>query len=150
MQLRLLSIDDYDEVYALWLSIPGVGLNDVDDSRAGIDRYLQRNPDTCFVAIKDSMIAGVILASNDGRRGYIHHLAVATAHRNKGIGKQLVHAALDALTSIGISKVALVVFSENQVGNAFWERLGFTTREDLTYRNKALRDLRVITTESLH
>lgn len=41
----------------------------------------------------------------------------------------------------GISKVALVAFSRNEAGNAFWERMGFTRRDDLSYRNKTLVDM---------
>ena len=75
---------------------------------------------------------------HDGRRGYIYHTAVSPAYRHQGIGTALVNAALHALANEGIIKVALVVFSRNDAGNAFWERLGFTARGDLTYRNKAL------------
>ena len=139
--IRKMTIDDYDRVYELWLSCKGMGLNDIDDSREGIRRYLNRNPDTCFVCEEDGKITGVIIAGNDGRRGYIYHTAVHPEYRGRGIGKGLAEAALDALKQIGINKVALVVFSRNQDGNAFWEKMGFTLREDLDYRNKALTEL---------
>jgi ribosomal protein S18 acetylase RimI-like enzyme len=99
-----------EEVYKLWISTPGMGLNDMDDSKTGIDKYLKRNPNTCFVAIEFGEIVGVILSGHDGRRGYIHHTAVSIAHRNKGIGSLLVDNALRALKSEGIHRVALVVF----------------------------------------
>ena len=140
MDIRLMTIDDYDAVYALWLSCKGMGLNDVDDSREGIARYLARNPSTCFVA-DDGGIVGVILSGHDGRRGYICHTAVHPDRRGEGVGTRLVNAALDALRREGISKVALVVFGRNEGGNAFWARQGFTPREDLVYRNRALREL---------
>ena len=44
MIIRKMTIDDYDSVYNLWLNISGIGLNDLDDSRQGIERYLERNP----------------------------------------------------------------------------------------------------------
>ena len=44
MTIRLMKIEDYDQVYQLWLSCRGMGLNNLDDSREGIDRYLKRNP----------------------------------------------------------------------------------------------------------
>lgn len=59
-------IDDYDKVYALWTLCKGMGLNDLDDSKEGIERFLNRNPDTCFVAVNNGRIQGVILAGNDG------------------------------------------------------------------------------------
>ncbi|MDO4741665.1 MAG: GNAT family N-acetyltransferase, partial [Eubacteriales bacterium] len=83
----------------------------------------------------------VIMAGHDGRRGYIYHTAVIPGRRNRGIGARLVESALEALEACGISKVALVVFSKNAAGNAFWERMGFSERGDLTYRNKALAEM---------
>ncbi len=146
MEIRKLSINDYDEIYELWMSTTGMGLNDIDDSKAGIDKYLQRNPKTCFVAIVSGKITGVILSGHDGRRGYIHHTAVSVINRNKGIGSALIDAALKALQAEGIHKVALVVFKSNEIGNTFWEHKGFITRDDLNYRNKALSDLKRIDT----
>lgn len=138
MNIRLMTIGDYESIYALWLSCKGMGLNDLDDSREGIEKYLLRNPNTSFVAAEGEDIRGVIMAGHDGRRGYIHHTAVHPEHRGRGIGTQLVNAALEALKDEGIHKVALVAFARNASGNAFWEKQGFTAREDLVYRNRAL------------
>lgn len=146
MKLRTMRMDDYEEIYALWMSCRGMGLNSLDDSREGIGRFLQRNPDTCFVAEVEGNIAGVILAGNDGRRGYIYHTAVAPRYRKQGIGRRLVEAVMQALKQCGISKAALVVFDRNADGNAFWQRLGFTVREDLVYRNRAMAEMTRIDT----
>lgn len=139
--IKELTIDDYDKMYALWLSCKGMGLNDTDDSREGIRRFLDRNPDTCFGAFEADMLIGVILAGNDGRRGFIYHTAVSPKHREKGVGTTLVNAALEALGRLGITKTALVVFGKNEVGNAFWEKQGFIVRNDLVYRNRALVEM---------
>ncbi len=141
MTVRTMTIADYDKVYALWLSCRGMGLNNLDDSREGIERFLKRNPETCFVAENGGRLVGVIIAGNDGRRGYIYHTAVNPGFRRKGIAKALVNAALEALHDLGITKTALVVFDRNSDGNAFWESMGFTEREDLVYRNKALTEI---------
>ncbi len=141
--IRIMTPDDYDAVVACWTSCPGMGLNTIDDSRQGITRYLQRNPTTSFVHENDD---GVILAGHDGRRGYIYHTAVSPEHQHQGIGTALVNATLHALANEGIVKVALVVFAHNAAGNMFWERLGFDARGDLTYRNKALREITRIDT----
>ena len=146
MEIRKMQIRDYDDVYALWMSCAGMGLNDVDDSEEGIAKFLQRNPDTCFVAVEESRIAGVILAGSDGRRGYIYHTAVHPDFRHRGIAGELVDKSLDSLESMGINKVALVVFRRNEIGNGFWESRGFTVRDDLIYRNKALAEIRRIDT----
>lgn len=134
------TITDYKEVYNLWINTPGMGLNNIDDSEEGIKKYLERNPNTCFVAKENNKILGVILAGHDGRRGYIHHTAVDTNYRKQGIGKSLVAKAIEALKEEGIQKVAFVVFKKNQTGNIFWDKLGFKEREDLVYRNKVISE----------
>lgn len=136
-----MSIDDYEGVYQLWISTPGMGLNDVDDSYEGIKTFLLRNPNTCFIAKDREQIVGVIISGHDGRRGFIYHTAVAMSYRHQGIAASLLQHACDALKNEGISKVALVVFKTNEIGNGFWEKQGFHIREDLNYRNKALVDL---------
>ena len=146
MLIRPMSMLDYDAVYTLWLHTPGMGLNATDDSREGIDRYIRRNPTTCFVAEVEGSIIGVILSGHDGRRGYIHHMAVDMASRRQGIGSTLLEQALSALKAEGITKVALVVFARNQLGNAFWEKHGFITRDDILYRNRELLTLQYIKT----
>lgn len=142
MNIRAMTIADYDAVYALWLSCKGMGLNNLDDSREGIERFLKRNPETCFVAENDiGQIIGAIMVGTDGRRGYIYHTAVSPDCRRKGIAKRLVDTALEALKKLGINKAALVVFERNLDSNAFWESVGFTVRNDIVYRNLALAEM---------
>ena len=138
MKIRLMTIDDYDDIYAMWMACRGMGLNSVDDTREGIERFLKRNPDTCFVAEEDGTIIGAIMVGSDGRRGHIYHTAVHPDHRQKGIGRALVETACDALKNIGIKKVMLVVFRRNEAGNAFWESIGFKERSDIAYRDSVL------------
>jgi len=146
MQIRKMIINDYDGVYELWINTPGMGLNTTDDSREGIQKYLQRNPNTCFVAEQDGEIIGIIMSGHDGRRGLIHHTAVKISERKKGIGSLLVNYAMNALKNEGINKVALVAFSHNEIGNTFWENQGFIARDDLKYRNKNINELTRIDT----
>jgi ribosomal protein S18 acetylase RimI-like enzyme len=141
MQIRRMLIDDYEGVYELWMSCVGMGLNNLDDSKEGINQFLKRNPDTCFVATDENKIIGVIIVGNDGRRGYIYHTAINPEYRMQGIGTKLVDIALQALKNDNINKVALVVFDRNSTGNSFWERRGFTIREGLVYRNKTLTEM---------
>jgi len=140
--LRLMTPEDYPALFALWNSVPGFnkGLRSLDDSEAGIQKYLKRNPTTCFVAEIDGEIIGGILAGHDGRRGYIYHAIVLPEHQGKGIGKQLADSACSALRAEGINRVGMLVFAGNQQGNAFWESQGWQTRPDLIYRNKSLNE----------
>ena len=123
-----------------------MGLNDLDDSKEGVARFLQRNPQTCLVAVENQIIIGVILVGSDGRRAYIYHTAVHPNYRRRGIARQLVETVLTVLDELKIHKVALVVFKRNTEGNRFWEKLGFSVREDLIYRNQARTEMTRIDT----
>ena len=141
MTIRPMTPADYDAVYALWMSCKNMGFNNLDDSREGIARLLRRNPATSFVAFEGDRLAGVILSGQDGRRGYIYHMAVGEDYRRRGVATALLDRCLTALKAEGINKVALLVFKYNDAGNAFWERQGFGLREDVNYRNRALAEL---------
>ena len=145
---RLVTIEDYDGIFALWNSTEQSkrALNPVDDSREGIARYLKRNPTTCFLALsKDGSgdapeVVGVILTGHDGRRGIIHHMCVHPSFRRQGIARMLVQKAEEALKAEGINKIFGLVFKDNETANAFWENQGYTLRTNLNYRNKSLND----------
>ena len=139
--IRTVTIDDYDDIWALWMSCKNMGFNNLDDSREGIARFLRRNPDTSFCAVEDGVLQGIILAGHDGRRGYIYHMSVREDCRRRGLGTALVNRCLEALKAEGINKAALLVFCRNEAGNAFWERQGFAVREDVRYRNRELTEL---------
>lgn len=145
MNIRILTIDDYDAMYALWLSCKGMGMNSVDDSREGVARFIDRNPGTCFCAEEEGAIIGIIMAGNDGRCGYIYHTAVRPECRGKGIGAALVDAAVSELEALGLSKVALSVLEGNEAGNAFWEKQGFALRTNMNYRKRNLVEMTLIT-----
>ena len=141
-ETRPVTIDDYDALFELWNSTEQSrrALNPVDDSREGIEKYLKRNPNTCFAAVKDGRIVGVILTGHDGRRGIIHHMCVHPDFRRMGIAAHLVSLAEDALKKEGIQKVFGLVFSNNEGGNRFWESQGYSLRTNLNYRNKSLNE----------
>ena len=82
-----------------------------------------------------------------GRAGiYLEDLFVLEEYRGQGIAEKLVDHAMASLDKEGISKAALVTFKSNDIGNGFWEHIGFTEREDLVYRNKNIRELERIDT----
>jgi len=134
-------IEDYDEICGLWRSVPGMGLNNLDDSREGIERFLRRNPSMNFMVKTGAGIVGTVLCGHDGRRGGLYHLAVRPDQRGKGFARAMVNAAVDALRREGISKVSAHVFANNEEGNRFWDRLGFADRIDIRYRSLALFEL---------
>lgn len=131
--IRIMTMDDYDQVYALWKKIHGFGLRSIDDSKEGIERFIKRNPQTSIVAEEDGRVVGSILCGHDGRRGCFYHVCVDENYRMRGIGTSMVVTAMEALKKEKISKVTLIAFAQNDVGNKFWNKIGWTKRLDLNY-----------------
>lgn len=138
--IRIMTMEDYDGVYALWTKIRGFGLRSVDDSREGIDRFLKRNPSTSVVAVEDGKVVGSILCGHDGRRGCLYHVCVDEDYRRRGIGKEMVVRAMEELKREHINKVCLIAFTRNDIGNAFWNTIGWTKRLDLNYYDFVLNE----------
>jgi len=136
--IKIMTIEDYERVYTLWSGTKGMGLRSIDDSKEGIERFLRRNPSTCFLAEADGEVIGAIICGHDGRRGYIYHTAVKENLRGQGIGKQLADKACEALKAEGITRCGLFVFAENKGGKDFWLSQGWVTRPDLVYFNLPL------------
>jgi len=126
---REISPQDLGPALRLWEKSGGIGLSYA-DSVESLESFLQRNPGLSYVAMEDSTIVGAVLG-HDGRRGYLHHLAVIKSHRRAGIGRQKVENCLSALRAIGIMKRQLLIFTEYIEGTEFWWGIGWTLRQEL-------------------
>ncbi len=138
IKISRFTIDAYDQVMALWTDIPGIGLSEA-DSKENISRYLGRNPGMSFLAEKEGQIVGAVLCGHDGRRGYIHHLAVYPNYRRQGIGRKLIDNCLTGLNAIGVNKCHLFIFEDNKEGMIFWENLGWSYRSDISVISKTIQ-----------
>jgi ribosomal protein S18 acetylase RimI-like enzyme len=125
IRIQPMTIGDYDEVRALWMTISGFGIRALDDSPADIRRFILRNPTTSVVARAGERIVGSILCGSDGRQGALYHVCVAEEYRRQGIGSRMVGYCMKALREMGINKVALIAFADNDGGNAFWKQIGW-------------------------
>ncbi len=135
VSIRAMTPADYDEVLRLWQSSDGIGLSSA-DSRESITQYLRRNPGMSFVAERQGEIIGTVLCGHDGRRGLIHHMAVAKHARRQGIGAALEERCIDSLRSAGIGKCHIMVKADNTEGAGFWRRLGWQDRTTIRLMSK--------------
>jgi putative acetyltransferase len=139
--VRYFRIEDFAAVIALWWRTEGVGLNE-SDTRPAFAAYLRRNPRLSLVAEKNGRIICTVLCGHDGRRGYLHHLAVSKRHRFRGTGRQLVNACLAKLRKAGISKCNIFIFADNAAGMKFWAHTGWSLRTELRLMQIRLDDRR--------
>lgn len=127
---------DIDAAILLWERSPGVGLSDADRPEA-LARFLRQNGDHCFVAVAGEELVATALCGNDGRRGYIYHLAVEETFRGSGVGRQLVRRVLESLDDVGIDRCHAMVYADNEGGRAFWTRMGWRFRGDLVIHSSS-------------
>ena len=137
IEIQPFTINVYDRVFALWQQCEGIGLSEA-DSPASIQAYLNRNPGMSFIATAGGTVIGAVLCGHDGRRGYLHHLAVHPQARRRSVGRQLVDRCLGALQRAGIQKCHIFVFNQNQGGMAFWKSVGWTPRSDISLASKGI------------
>ena len=135
IEISPFAIAAYDDVLALWEQCEGVGLSEA-DTRESIQAYLTRNPGMSFVATADGALIGAVLCGHDGRRGYLHHLAVLPQWRRRSLGRRLVQHCLGALKQARIQKCHIFIYNHNQSGIAFWKSVEWTPRGDISIISK--------------
>lgn len=136
--IRPFTMGDYHGVFDLWAGA-GVGITlRPSDRPEEIEKKLARDPDLFLVAEEDGRVVGVIIGAWDGRRGWLHHLAVDPAYRRRGIAASLVREVEQRLKAKGCLKVNLLVFRDNVAARALYGGLGYTVMESLIVMGKEL------------
>ena len=79
-----MTLDRHEELIEFWSEMEGIHISE-DDTYENMRKYLERNPDSCFIALDNNRIIGTIQCSEDGRRGYIRHMAVRKEYRKLGV-----------------------------------------------------------------
>ena len=141
--IRAMVPEDYDKVRKLWMSIKGFAIRSIDDSREDVERFIKRNPSTSVVALKGDRIVGSILCGHDGRQASFYHVCVSKSCRRQGIGTKMVVYCMNALKEQQINKIALIAFTKNDAGNAFWKQIGWTCRPDCNYYEFVLNEANI-------
>jgi N-acetylglutamate synthase len=136
--IREMTPRDYLHAFTLWSRSEGMGLSGA-DSRVAIVAYLRRNPGLSLVACRGPEVVATVLCGHDGRRGFLHHLAVARPYRGQGLGARLVATCLTKLAAAGIDKCHIFLHADNKNGRRFWSRMGWKEREDLVVMSSDTR-----------
>jgi ribosomal protein S18 acetylase RimI-like enzyme len=133
-----MDIKDYKEITNLWKNVDNIVLHRFDDSKKSINKFLQKNPKTCFIVEYDNEIIGTIMGGNDGRRGLIYHLLVKPEHQRNGIEKKLLEKSENGFKKEGIGKIYLLVLKKNETGNKFWDNCEYKFDGDANFRSKRI------------
>lgn len=105
------------------------------DSRSEFEKQLQQGQIIIGLEDGDKLI-GVVLATNDTRKGWINRLAIDPEYRQHGYGSQLVHAAEDALRELGLKIIAALIEDYNDASLTLFRKLGYTAHPEVHYVSK--------------
>ena len=121
-----MKLNRYQELMDFWKNTEGLWASD-DDSYENLKIFLKRNPRLNFIAVSENKIIGTLKCSQDGRRGFLHHLAVKKEFRKEGIAGKLINKCLGNLQKAGITKdkVRVFVLDTNKPALEFWKHNGF-------------------------
>lgn len=134
--IREFRIEDYDALIVLWNRAKLPYKPGGRDRRDKIEQELKRGKAIFLVAETHSRLAGSVLATHDGRKGWINRLAVDPEFRRQGVARMLVTQAEDWLSQLGIQIVACLIEDWNVESMEVFEKLGYTRHPDVSYLTK--------------
>lgn len=136
MNIRQLVIDDYDGIVEIW-ELAGLSHRPLGrDARELFQLEIDQNTAVFLGAESDDVLVGVVLATHDGRKGWINRLAVLPEYRSRGIGRALAIEAEHRLNDLGIRIVTCLIEGGNDASAKFFESLGYVGHPDITYYSK--------------
>ncbi len=134
--LRRLTIDDHAAILALWQR---AGLHSIrPDGRDGRSEFEKQlaGGEIAIGLEEDGKLIGVVLVTNDTRKGWINRLAIDPDYRRRGYGEQLVRAAEDALHEAGLHLIAAFIEEGNSASLTLFEKLGYAAHSKIVYVSK--------------
>ena len=136
MFIRSLTPEDYDSLITLWEKSQLPYRSEGRDSRASIQKQIEEYPDLFLGAFLNNGLIGAVIASFDGRKGWINRLAVSPECRRQGVARELINAAENALKKRGASVIGALIFETNEKSLNFFEKVGYTIHDDIRYVSK--------------
>lgn len=140
MTIHELSLKDYKRIVDIW---DQAGMHAKLSGRDAPDNLRkQLAAGTVFILgdVREGLLRGVIVVSNDGRKGWMNRLAVLPKFRDQGIASGLIRESEKRLKKMGIEIFAAHIEEENRSSRQLFEKLGYLPATDIIYYVKRLRD----------
>jgi len=129
MKIENFSLQFYEDVVIIWKKT-GISITS-SDTKKEVNVMLNKNPDLCLIAKIDEKVIGVVMGGFDGRRGYVHHLAIDPEYQRKGYGKLLMDELTERFQKKRVHKVHHFIEKHNKDVINFYRKLGWEIRNDL-------------------
>lgn len=140
IKIREFEPGDYHAVMALWNESGLPAKPNGRDSREKMLKEVTLDTATLLVAVSenenDGTLIGTVLATHDGRKGWINRLAVAEPFRHRGIARRLLEEAENALYDRGLEIIACLIEDYNENSMDFFQKAGYIKHTDIFYFSK--------------
>lgn len=136
MKTRRLTGADYNQIAELWHRAGLPHKPQGRDRREAFEAEVSANPDLCIGAFEEKQLVGVVLATTDGRKGWINRLAVDPECRRRGVAKTLIHEAETALRKHEIRIFCALIESDNTISTRLFKASGYHEHRDIVYFSK--------------
>ncbi len=137
---RTLTAEDYDLIMEIW---KGAGLSHRPrgrDSREHITGEINEGTGVFVAAYVDESPVGIVLLTDDGRKGWINRLAVLPEYRRKGIGLALIAEAERIFKEKERRIIGILIEDWNRPSFELFRKAGYVVHEGITYLSKREND----------
>jgi ribosomal protein S18 acetylase RimI-like enzyme len=138
--IRSLGFDDYKSIIGLWEQASLSHRPEGRDSPENMRMEFESNPDLILGYFEDDKLVGVIVGSDDGRRGWINRLAVHPDFRGQGVAKDLVENIESALKKRGRRIICTLIDVPNESSFGLFMKMGYVKHHDIVYFSKRESD----------
>ncbi len=136
MEIRRLTINDYEEMARLWSKAKLPFKPKGRDSKEAIAIQMEANPDYFIGTFENNLLVGTVIISCDTRKGWINRLAVDPDYRYRGIAKALIAASEKKLRKYGIRIFCALIEDSNIASKKLFKECGYAEHHDIIYFSK--------------
>lgn len=136
MEIRNLTINDYEDMVKLWSRAKLPFKPNGRDSKEAIAAQMKANPEFFLGAFEGNRLIGTVVISCDMRKGWINRLAVDPEYRLRGVAKALIAESEKILRKHGIRIVCALIEDYNVASKGLFKKLGYVEHRDIIYFSK--------------
>ena len=136
MKIRSLTMFDYDQIVALWKRSELPFKPSGRDRKEAVQAQMVANPDFFLGAYEDDRLVGAVVATSDGRKGWINRLAVDPDFRGRGVAEALIAESEKTLRKHGLRIFCALIEDYNKSSMQLFKKCGYKEHGDIVYFSK--------------
>jgi ribosomal protein S18 acetylase RimI-like enzyme len=136
MEIRKLTLSDYEDIVKLWSKAKLPYRPQGRDSKKAITAEMKANPDFFLGAFEDGQLVGVVILSSDVRKGWINRLAVDPSHRRRSVAEALIAKSEKVFRKHGLRIFCALIEDYNIASKELFKKCCYVEHRDIIYFSK--------------